>query len=131
MVCLDLEVLINFLRKDPLAFKIIKSLRSQRKELKITSINSFELLKGILRDSKMDKLKVVDFLNNFKILDFEFDSSKKAAEIFEDLKSREEIIGLADVMIASIVIENGEKLITGNSSHFKRIKRLIFESGRF
>ena len=55
------------------------------------------------------------------------DSSRKAAEIFEHLKSEGEIIDLADIMIAAIAIVYGESLLTGNSKHFERIKELKIE----
>jgi|SRR3989338_6854467 len=127
MVFLDSDVLINFLRKDNKTVQRLESIRLEGKELSITSINSFELLKGIPKSSHMDSSKVIEFLNNFKIHNFDFASSKKAAEIFENLKSNGEIIELPDIMIASIVIARNETLVTGNVNHFNRIKELKIE----
>ncbi len=127
MVCLDSDVLINFLRNDVKTINLINKLKDRGKQLATTSINSFELLKGIPNSSKMDKSKVLEFLSNFKIYNFEFNSSKKAAEIFEDLKAKGRIIELPDIMIASIIIANNETIITGNVSHFERIESLKFE----
>ena len=124
MVCLDSDVLINFLRKDAKTIRLFENLRSRKETLSITSINSFELIKGISRLSNMDQTQVLIFLSNFKIYDFNFDSSKKAADIFNDLKSKGEIIELPDIMIASITIANNESLITGNINHFERINGL-------
>jgi|SRR3989344_538342 len=124
MVCLDSDVLINFLRKDAKTIRLFENLRSRKETLSITSINSFELIKGISRLSNMDQTQVLKFLSNFKIYDFNFDSSKKAADIFNDLKSKGEIIELPDIMIASITIANNESLITGNINHFERINGL-------
>ena len=124
MVCLDSNILINFLRNDAQTINYIENLKQQEKTISITSINCFELLKGIPKLSKMDKNKVSDFLTNFNILNFNFVSSQKAAEIFDDLKSRGEIIDLADILIASIVLANNESFITNNSKHFERIKEL-------
>jgi|SRR3989344_845369 len=128
MVCLDSDVLINFLRNDAKTINLIENLKQQGKPISITSINSFELLKGIPKLSRMDKNKVIDFLTNFNILSFNFDSSKKAAEIFYDLKSKGEIIDIADILIASIVLANNELFITGNSKHFERIEELKIEN---
>lgn len=127
MVCLDSDILINFLRKDEKTINLIENLRQQGKTPSITSINCFELLKGIPKLSKVDKNKISDFLTNFNILSFNFDSSKIAAEIFDDLKSRGEMVDLTDVLIASIVILNKEQFITGNIKHFERIKELNVE----
>ncbi|MEK6890778.1 MAG: PIN domain-containing protein [Nanoarchaeota archaeon] len=127
MVCLDSDVLINFLRNDPNTVKLIQNLRSKGNKLSITSINSFELLKGIPSYSNFEKINIIKFLNNFNIYNFELNSSKKAAEIFENLKTKGEMIDLADIMIASIVITKNERLITNNLKHFEKIKDLIIE----
>lgn len=123
MVCLDSDILIDFLRNDAKTIKLIENLKNQGKSISITSINSFELLKGIPR-AKMDKNEIIDFLANFNVLNFNFDSSKKAAEIFNDLKSKGEILDIADILIASIVIAHKESFITNNLKHFNRIKEL-------
>mgnify|MGYP001598495352 CR=1 FL=1 len=85
------------------------------------------MLKGIPKLSKMNKDKVIYFLTNFNILSFDFDSSKKAAEIFDDLNSKGEIIDVADILIASIVLVSKESFITGNLKHFEKIKELKIE----
>ena len=128
MACLDSDILINFLRNDTKTINLIESLKQQGKPISTTSINCFELLKGIPKLSRMDKNKVIDFLTNFNILNFDFDSSKKAAEIFDDLKSKGEIIDLADILIASIVLINNEPFVTGNSRHFERIRELKIDN---
>ena len=128
MVCLDSDILINFLRKDAKTIRLFENLKSRKETLSITSINSFELIKGISRLSNMDQAQVLKFLSNFKMYDFNFDSSKKAADIFNDLKSKGEIIDIADILIASIVLANNELFITGNSKHFERIEELKIEN---
>src|SRR3989344_3245407 len=109
MVCLDSDIIISFLRKDQKTIQLLEELRDEE-ELSTTSINSFELLKGIP--------------TNFKIYNFEFESAEKAAEIFDNLKSKGEQIDLADILIASIAITNDETLVTKNLNHFERIKGL-------
>jgi len=128
MVCLDSDILINYLRREQRAINLFKKSQEEGKQLCTTSINSFELIKGIPRSSKVDKQKVLDFLSNFKIYEFDFEVSKIAAEIFENLKSDGQIIDLADIMIASTVIKNGETLATLNLSHFNRINNLQIEN---
>lgn len=125
MVCLDSDVLIDFLRNDKLIVQKIKELSSNEK-LFITSINSFEILKE-LKSSKINKDIILEFISNFYIFNFNFEASKKAAEIFNQLKSEGNIIELPDIMIASIVIANNERLLTRNTTHFERIKDLKLE----
>ena len=62
MVCLDSDILINYLRREQRAINLFKKSREEGKQLCTTSINSFELIKGIPRSSKVDKQKVLDFL---------------------------------------------------------------------
>ena len=57
-------------------------------------------------------------------MDFNLESSKKAAEIFNSLKSQGQIIDFADVMIASIAIVNNQSFLTQNKKHFENIKEL-------
>lgn|SRR3989344_1683716 len=128
MVCLDSDILINYLRREQRAINLFKKSQEEGKQLCTTSINSFELIKGIPRSSKVDKQKVLDFLSNFKIYEFDFEVSRIAAEIFENLKSNGQMIDLTDIMIASTVIKNGETLATLNLSHFNRINNLQIEN---
>lgn len=126
MVCLDSDILIDFLRNDKLTIKKIKEL-SLNGNLSITSINSFEILKG-LKDSRLNKNELMSFISNFNIFNFNLEASEKAAEIFSQLKSSGNIIDLPDIMIASIVIVNNEKLLTRNIHHFDRIEELKLEN---
>lgn len=127
MVCFDSDILIDFLRKDAYAIKKISALRDKNIWITTTSINSFELLKGALKLNDEKLKETIHFLNNLGILNFDFAVSKKAAEIFNHLKSKGEMIDLADIMIAAIVISNKETLITRNVAHFNRIKELNLE----
>ena len=120
MVCLDSDIIIDFLRGDKEAVKKILEFKGSE-TLSTTSINSFEIIRGSLR---LNYEKGISFLNSLRILNFDFESSKKAAEIFEELRKKGESIDPLDLMIASIAIINNESLMTRNISHFARIKEL-------
>lgn len=127
MVCLDSDIIIDFLRKETKTISKIKELRKSEK-LSTTAINAFELFKGVPDLSGQSRYDAAEiFLDNVKMLKFTLFSAKKAAEIFNDLKSKGENIELTDVMIASICIENQEPLLTRNTKHFSRIKELKLE----
>ncbi|MEK6850766.1 MAG: type II toxin-antitoxin system VapC family toxin [Nanoarchaeota archaeon] len=128
MVCLDTDVIIDFLKKDKEIYKKIAELKEEQVELSTTTINAFELFRGNRKLSEESKEDSVDiFLNNVRVHKFALEDSKKAAEIFEQLKSRGEIIELTDVMIASVAIMNNESLLTRNKKHFERIDQLKLE----
>ncbi len=117
MVCLDSDIIISFLKNKAEVVDKIRYLQESGKEISTTSINSFEVYRGFVNYKKDFIDKFERFLSGLKILNFNKESSKKAAEIFEELKSKGEILDLADIMIAAIVIINKETLLTGNLNH--------------
>ena len=98
-------------------------------ELASTSVNFAELMYGLKkRDNKKYLPKVEMIFNNIKIYTFD----KKAAAIFSTLKATMQNKGVVvadmDLMIASISLAHGEKLISNNLKHFSKIENLELES---
>jgi tRNA(fMet)-specific endonuclease VapC len=134
MVCLDTDVIVNFLRNEKETVNLFRNLTKGGHLLKTTTINGFELWKGVYHDTtKKDSSEAVErILEKLERMSLDDDSSKKAAEIFELLASRGETIDLLDIMIASIAIVNNEPILTHNKKHFKRIpevKLMPLEAG--
>jgi|SRR3989344_1261910 len=122
MVCLDTDVIINFLRNDKSSVELLKKMISEGKVLTTTAVNSFELWKGAYRSRSESGLGAVEkFLASVNIFSLDERSSKKAAEIFEGLASRGETVDSLDVLIGAIAIQNREKILTLNRKHFERI----------
>ena len=73
-------------------------------------------------------LVVVLIFDNIKIYDFD----KKAAAVFStlkaDMQNKGTVVTDMDLMIASIALANGEKLISNNLKHFSKIENLNLES---
>jgi predicted nucleic acid-binding protein len=121
---LDSDILIYFLKGEKEVIEKVLSL--QNDELYITIINYTELLYGIYNSNKIsqNREKLLPFLDNFKILQFD----KNASEIFAKLKAilnkQGKIIADMDLMIASIAISNKAILYTNNLKHFNRIDEL-------
>lgn len=98
-------------------------------ELASTTINYAELMYGLKkRDKKKYLPKVEMIFDNIKIYDFD----KKSATIFSTLKANMQNNGIVvadmDLMIASIALANGEKLISNNLKHFSKIENLELEN---
>lgn len=98
-------------------------------ELASTTINYAELMYGLKkRDNKKYLPKVEMIFDNIKIYDFD----KKSAQIFSTIKvnmqNRGVVVADMDLMIASIAIANGEKIISNNLKHFSKIEILDVES---
>ena len=121
---LDSDILIYFLKgKKGIVEKIISL---PKEDLYITIINYTELLYGIYNSNKIieNKEKILPFLDNFKILQFDKKSSEIFAKLKSNLKKQGNIIADMDLMIASITISNRAILFTNNLKHFERIKKL-------
>ena len=124
MVCLDSDIIIDFLKNDKNALKKISRIENKG-NLSTTSINIFEILIGFLHVNQLAKYQ--ELLKNLKVIEFDFESSEKAAKIFDDLRKKGEMLDPLDIMIASVVIANKETLMTNNIKHFERIKELKLE----
>ncbi len=125
MVCLDTDVIVHFLRNNQEAVDLIRKVIETKEKIKTTSINEFELWKGVYNFYNEKREKTLNqFLSGVYNLNLDSKSSQKAAEIFESLKSQGETVDALDVMIASIAITNNEPLLTLNTKHFERIPEL-------
>lgn len=87
-----------------------------------TSINSYELLYGLARSRR--SLGEEALLDAFTILPFDAAASRRAAQLHQDLISRNQDIGVKDVLIAAICLEQAIPLLTLNTNHFLRVSGL-------
>ncbi len=121
---LDSNILIYFLKGQKDVIQKVISL--SKDDLYITIINYTELLYGIYNSNKItqNKEKILPFLENFKILSFDKNSSEIFAKLKAKLKKNGNIVADMDLMIASIAISNNAILFTNNLKHFSRIEGL-------
>lgn len=113
-VCLDSDVLINFLRGDE---KTLHQLESVEGEFYSTSINFFELWGGRSSNEPLSEL-----FSKIHIRDFDRESAAIAGDIRKELKKRGKDVEFRDIFIASICIRHGLDLMTLNRKHFERMK---------
>lgn len=120
----DTSVLIAIERKDPgITRELGKLSRMHNFPVQLPFISYFEFLYGLkLRKPKENK-KMLEFLNKFNVLQ----TTKNSAEILSDLRIKYESMGvvlpLADLLIASQVIENHLILVTMDKD-FEKISEL-------
>ncbi len=121
---LDSDILIYFLKGEKDTVEKVISL--PKNDLYITIINYTELLYGIYNSNKItqNKEKILPFLDNFKILQFDKQSSEIFAKLKTRLKKQGNIVADMNLMIASIAISNKAILFTNNLKHFNRIEEL-------
>lgn len=119
--CIDTDLCVDFLRKREPGFSLfIKAISNF--EASITTITAFELYLGHIKMGKRGKLD--GFFKQFKILPFDYDASKIAAEIQSELDKKGAGIGMPDTLIAAICTAHKIPFITGNIKHFSRIESL-------
>ena len=124
---LDSDILIYFLKgQRDIVNEVIKI---EQNELFTTRINYAELLYGAYNSQRIEKNldKILPFLKNFQILEFDEKASLIFAQQKAKLKQSGNIIADMDLMIASISISNKQTLYTNNIKHFKRIDGLVLK----
>ncbi|MBI2632647.1 type II toxin-antitoxin system VapC family toxin [Candidatus Pacearchaeota archaeon] len=116
-ICLDTNIIIDFLRKNPKTKRIIDNLGE---EFYTTQIITFEVWSGRL---KHEENMIKDMLGSLIKIDFNENSALKAGDIQMKLKETGDLIDFRDLFIASICIVNDLELLTNNKKHFEKLKK--------
>lgn len=121
MIVADTDVLIDFLSgHEPTAQQV--ALELARGRLKTTAISRFELLSGA-RHVRQEKA-IRELLAALPTLPLDAQAADAAARIRQALERVGEAIGMADSLIAGIVVSQGASLLTRNRRHFERVRGL-------
>jgi tRNA(fMet)-specific endonuclease VapC len=126
MVCADTDFLIAWLQNSQDALKKLEEL--ELCQICTTAITAFELYKGVYRSKRKESEinRVAELLDLVEILVLDSQSARLAGRLEFEMKSH--IIGESDLLIASIVLAQGETLLTRNRRHFERVPGLKIES---
>jgi tRNA(fMet)-specific endonuclease VapC len=129
LVCLDTSVLVALIRKDEIAMNELRAEAERGSTVSTTMINLCELYAGAYGSKALQKelQRVQDLLSHMTILDLDVGSTKRYGELANDDSLKREQIGDFDLIIASIVLQQNEKLITRNLKHFNRVPGLVVE----
>jgi predicted nucleic acid-binding protein len=117
---IDTSILIDHLRK-PRKDKTIFYRFAQQRELLISAITEFEFSIGA---TPKNRAYIEKLLAKLPALPFDSTCVKTAAEIYRDLKARNQLISLPDIFIAATALVHGVPLATLNRKHFERIDNL-------
>ena len=125
----DTTFIIDILKGKKEAAEKTQELLNRNEPIKATTISVFEIWQGT-KDirNESEKEKIEKLLSSIGLIAFDIESAKKAGNIHADLKSKGELIESADSMIAGIVLNHNETLLTRNKKHFEKIKGLKIES---
>lgn len=121
MIVADTDVLIDFLAgRKPGAERVAAELESGR--LRTTAITRFELLSGA-RDSRQETA-IRSLLAAVPALPLDEQAADRAASVRRSLERAGATIGMADSLIAGIVMTHGGTFLTRNRRHFERVRGL-------
>jgi tRNA(fMet)-specific endonuclease VapC len=126
---LDTAVCIGFMRKT--APKTIARLHSESfNKMVLCSIVVYELLVGVEQCARpvIERLKVEDFVANFKSLPFDDGAAACSARLRAKLEAQGLPIGSNDMLIAGIALRYDLILVTPNVVEFDRISDLRIEN---
>ncbi|MEM3126881.1 MAG: PIN domain-containing protein [Candidatus Woesearchaeota archaeon] len=125
MACLETSFLVDILKKEISAGKLMNELENFEPRLVVASPSIKELWAGALLSKKkeQEKAKINELMTNFEVLSLDENSAKEAAEIEFELTKKGLPIDVEDVMIAAIAKTNGEKVVT-RDEHFVRVSGL-------
>lgn len=120
-LCLDTSVLIAYLKgREPGAAAVEKAVKEYA--CYVTTITVYELLFGVARAKK--EIGEQALLGVMTVLPFSDSAARRAANLHADLISRNQDIGIKDVLIAAICLEHALSVLTTNRQHFSRVPGL-------
>ncbi len=124
-ICLDTDVLINFLRNKKEEVNFIVE-QEEKNELTTTYINLFELYYGAYKSKEQQKnIEEVNLIaERITILNLSLISVKKAGELLAQLEREGEKVDFRDILIGTIALLHNCVLKTNNTRHFSKIKGL-------
>jgi tRNA(fMet)-specific endonuclease VapC len=120
MTVADTDVLIDYLTGKGEADAVEQLLR--RGVLRTTVITRFELLSGAKNPKQLARL--LQLLDAVPSLGLDDPAADAASEIRRSLERSGNPIGMADSLIAGIVVANSGTLLTRNRRHFERVPSL-------
>lgn len=120
-ICLDTSAIIGYLKgREPSASAVDRAVKEF--DCYVTTITIYELLFGVARAKK--EIGEQALLGTMTVLSFNDSAARRAADLHSELISSNKDIGVKDVLIAAICLENNLPILTTNEQHFSRVQGL-------
>lgn len=120
-ICIDTGPLIAYLKgREPGATAVERSVL--RYDCYVTAVTVYELLFGVARARK--QIGEEALLGAMTVLPFDDGAARRAARLHNSLIQTNADIGIKDVLIASVCLEESLPLLTLNDRHFARVPGL-------
>ena len=120
-ILIDTGIVIEYLRKQNKEHTQFVKL-FKKYDLCISVISVFELYNGAVNDSKHNDIEIV--CKNIEVIAFDLSISKKASEIYRNLRSENKLIEFRDILIGATAIEQKIGIATNNKKHFDRLPQI-------
>ncbi len=115
-------------RTGPAALKL-EELTTRGESLRIAIFTLAELFVGLAKGTRprQERTAIEQCVAPFEVLPFERGTAEIFGTIVGELEKRGESISDIDALIASVVLEHSEILVTRNRKHFDRVPGLIVQ----
>jgi len=121
LILLDTSILIDLFRRKAKENSFFYKLADSNHEFAVSTITRFEVFVGQHQNQN-------EFWENLfqsiKILDFDDHCAMCASNIAKQLKAKNQIIEIADILIGGSAVAYNMRLATLNQKHFNRIEGL-------
>lgn len=126
MVCLDSDILVSFLRRQPEALAVMARLESESGRLSTTIVTVCELFEGAAAASDPARARSIleILLARMDLLDLDIDSAHRFGQLRFSLRRQSLLLEDMDLLIASIALAHNQPLVTRNQKHFDRVPGL-------
>lgn len=121
MICLDTSILIEYFRKSKKENSFLYELSKKHNHFSVSVITEFEIYSG---SNEVQRDFWIRFFEQVEVLPFESETSILASSIFQDLKQKNKLIEMPDLLIAATALQHHIPLATLNVRHFERVKNL-------
>jgi predicted nucleic acid-binding protein len=121
MILLDTSVLIEVFRMKDKTETLFYRLSNDHNDFAISILTHYEIFRG---SNNIQDTFWINFLKNIKVIPFDLISSNEAIGIYKLLKTQNQMIDLADLLIAATAIAHNLALATLNLKHFSKIPNL-------
>lgn len=126
---LDTDILSAIIRRDFLVIPKAQAYLAVHRKFTFSIITRYEILRGLKAKNATKQLAAFErFCNANNIIALSDEVIVKASDVYALLKKRGELIGDADILIASTALINEIPVVTNNTGHFQRIPDLAIQN---
>ena len=122
LIVVDTDVVIDFFNGVFPGAEVMSKLISSQ-EVALTSISVFELYAGIEGKRRLSQIETL--IQGVTILPLDVIEAVIAGKIYTQLKSKGQLVGTHDILIAATCVANRIPLYTKNVAHFSKIEDIL------